>query len=207
MSRPYDTGRDHEKASGSLSNSILSNKIIFVLSLAVVIALIADASLARTSDLLSPTLGRKSATTLTIFTLISIAYFVGQFMILLFVRNRSKKIQGRTNQQFYRTYKVTVAIQIALSIVLLFVILQLVTMSYYFISNLITTIIISYGLAIVMMALLIKSFLSWFRTSKNFVILAYGISATILAIHLSFTLFFAATALSDVPAKVTTAIS
>src|SRR5215213_6622224 len=175
MSRPHphDSGSKDEKASLSLSNSILSNKIIFIVSMIVVIALIADASLARTSDLLSPILGRKSATTLTIFTLISIAYFIGQFMILLFVRNRIKKIHSRANLQFYRTYKVTMAVQIALSIILLSVILQLVTMSYYFILALIATITISYGLAIVMMALLMKSFLSWSRTSKNFVILAY----------------------------------
>jgi MFS family permease len=209
MSRPHphDSGSKDEKASLSLSNSILSNKIIFIISMIVVIALIADASLARTSDLLSPILGRKSATTLTIFTLISIAYFIGQFMILLFVRNRIKKIHSRANLQFYRTYKVTMAVQIALSIILLSVILQLVTMSYYFILALIATITISYGLAIVMMALLMKSFLSWSRTSKNFVILAYGVSAATLAIHLGFTLFFAATALLGVPAEVRTPVS
>jgi hypothetical protein len=72
---------------------------------------------------------------------------------------------------------------------------------------LVVTITISYTLAITMMAFLMKSFLSWFRTSKNFVILAYGISAVILAIHLSVTLFFAATVLLDVPAEVRTAIT
>jgi hypothetical protein len=207
MSHPHDSERKDEKASFSLSNSILSNKIIFIVCIIVAIALIADASLARTSDLLSPTLGRKSATTLAIFTLISIAYFVGQFIILLFVRKRSKEIHTRANVQFYRTYKATTAVQIALGIILLFVILQLVTVSYYFITALIATITISYGLAIAMMALLMKSFFSWFRTSKNFVILTYGISAATLAIHLGFTLFFAATALSNVPAEVRTAIS
>jgi hypothetical protein len=207
MSRPLDSERKDEKASFSLSNSISSNKIIFIVCIIVVIALIADASLARTSDLLSPTLGRKSATTLAIFTLISIAYLVGQFMILLFVRNRSKEIHTRANVQFYRTYKVTTAVQIALGIILLFVILQLVTVSYYFITALIATITISYALAIAMMALLMKSFLSWFKTSKNFVILAYGISAATLAIYLAFTLFFAATALLEEPTEVRTSIS
>ncbi len=207
MSRPHDSARSDEKASFSLSNSILSNKIIFIVSMIVVIALIADALLARTSDLLSPALGRRSATTLSIFTFISIVYFVGQFLVLLFIRNRSKKIHARANLQFYRTYKVTMAVQIALSIILSFVILQLLTMSYYFISALIATITISYGLAIVMMALLMKNFLSWFKTSKNFVILAYGISAATLVIHLGFTLFFAAIALVDVPAEVRTAVS
>jgi hypothetical protein len=206
MTRTHDNGRKNEKASFSLPHSILSNKIMFILCMIVVIALIADSSLARTSDLLAPTLGRKSVTTLAIFTLISIAYFVGQFMILLFVRNRSKEIPARANVRFYRPYKVTMAVQIALSIILLFVILQLVTTSSYFILDLVATITISYGLAIAMMALLMKSFLSWFRTSKNLVILAYGISAATLAVHLGFTLFFAATALLDVPAEVRTAV-
>ena len=207
MSCPHDSGTKNEKVSFSrLSNSILSNKIIFVVCMVVIIALIAEASLARTSDLLSPVLVRKSATTLAIFSLISIAYFVGQFMILLFVRNKSKEIHARANVKFYGSYKVTIAVQIALSIILLFVILQLVSVSYYFITALVATITISYALAIAMMVLLMKSFLSWFKTSKNFVILAYGISAAALAIHLGFTLFFATTALLYVPAEVQTAV-
>jgi hypothetical protein len=200
-------GRKDEKASFSVSNSILSNKIIFVVCMIVIIAMIADASLARTSDLLSPTLGRKSATTMAVFILISIACLIGQFMILLFLRDRNKEIHTRSNLQFYRTYKVTIAIQIALSIVLLFVILQLATVSYYFISALIVMIATSYALAVAMLALLAKNFFSWFKTTKNFVILAYGISAATLVIHLGFTLFFAATALLNVPAEVRTAVS
>jgi hypothetical protein len=208
MSRPHDSERKNEKASfRSLSNSILSNKIILIVCTIVVIALIADVSLARTADLLSTALGRKSATTLAIFTLISIAYLVGQFMILLFVRNRSKEIRAKASMQFHRSYKVTMAVQIALSIILLFIILQLVTVAYYFTAALVATITISYTLGITMMALLMKSFLSWFKTSKNFVILAYGISAATLAIHLAFTLFFAATALLEEPAEVRTSIS
>jgi hypothetical protein len=207
MNSPHDSGEKNEKASSSLSKSIVSNKIIFIVCLIVVIALITDASLTRTSDLLSPALSRKSDSTMAVFTLISIPYFVGQFMILLFVRHRSKEIQVSANVQFYRTYKVTMAVQIALSIILLFVILQLVMMSSYFILSLVATIAISYALATAMMVLLMKSFLSWFKTSKNSVILAYGISAAILAIHLSFTVFFTASVLLDLPAEVRTYIS
>ncbi len=201
-----DSGGRNEKASLNLSHSILSSNIIFIVCSIAVVALIADASLARTSDLLSPNLSRKSEM-IVVFALISVAFFVGQFMILRFVRYTSKEIHGGAKVQFYRTYKVTIAVQIVLSIVLLFVILQLVMMSYYLIMSLIVATTISYSLAIAMMVLLMKSFFSWFRTNKDFVILAYGISAATLAIHLGFTLFFAATALLDVPAEVRTAIS
>ena len=205
MTRPDDSERKVEKTSiRSLSNSILSNKTIFIVCTIVVIALIADASLARTADLLSNVLARKSATTLVIFTLVSIACFVGQFMILLFVRNRSKEIKAKASVQFHRNYKVTMAVQIALSMILLIVILQLITASYYFTVALVATITISYALGITMMALLMKSFLSWFKTSKNLVILAYSISALTLAIYLAFTLFFAATTLLDAPAEIRT---
>lgn len=207
MSHAQDNGRKSQKSSFSISNSMLSNKIIFIVCIIVVIALISDVLLARTSDLLSPTLVRKSPNTIAVFTLISIAYFVGQFMILFFVRNRSKKIDVSANMRFYRTYKITMTLQIALSIILLFVILQLITVSYYFIAPLVAAVTISYALAIVMMVFLMKSFLSWFRISKNFVILAYGISAATLAIHLGFTLFFAATVLLDRPAEVRTAVT
>ena len=207
MSGPQDSGRKNEKASFGLSNSILSNKIIFFVCMIVVIALISDALLARTADLLSPTVARKSTTTIAVFSLISTAYFVGQFMIILFVRNKSKEIHDNASMRFFRTYKITMIVHIVLSMMLLFVIMQLVTVSYYFITPLVATLTISYGLAIAMMAFLVKSFFSWFRTSKNFVILAYGISAAILAIHLGFTLFFAATELLDRPAEVRTAVT
>jgi hypothetical protein len=72
---------------------------------------------------------------------------------------------------------------------------------------LVATVTISYALAIAMMAFLMKSFLSWFRTSKNLVILAYGISAATLVIHFGFTLFFAATVLLDRPTEVRSAIT
>jgi hypothetical protein len=206
MNSPPDSGGKNKNAALDLSHAILSNKIIFIVCLIVAIALVTDASLARTSGLLSPNLGRNLGI-IAVFTLISVAYFVGQFMILGFVRYKSKEIHSRASMQFYRSYKVTMAVQIALSIILLFVILQLVAVSYYFIMALIAAITISYSLAIAMMVLLMKNFLSWFRTSKNFVILAYGICAATLAIHLGFALFFAATALLDVPAEVTTVIS
>jgi hypothetical protein len=172
----------------------------------VAIVLAMDASLARTSELLSPNSSRNSGI-MAVFTLIFVASSVGQFMILGFVRYKSKEIPSRVNMQFYRSYKITMAVQIALSMILLFVILQLVTLSYYSIMALIVAITISYSLAIAMMALLMKSFLFWYRVSKNFVILAYGISAAMLVIHLGFTLFFAVTVLLDVPAEVRTAIS
>src|SRR5918994_731950 len=206
MNSPPGSGGKNKKASLDLSHSILSNKIIFIVCLIVAIAFITDASLARTSELLSPNLSRNSGI-MAVFTLISVAYFVGQFMILGFVRYKSKEIHSRANMKFYSSYKVTMTVQIALSIILLSVILQLVAVSYYFIMALIAATTISYSLAIAMMVLLMNSFFSWFRTSKNFVILAYGISAATIAIHLGFTLFFAATALLDVPAEARTAIS
>jgi hypothetical protein len=206
MNPTDDSGERNKKASLTLSHSILSNKIIFIVCMIVVIALIADASLARTSTLLSPNLVVKSAT-IAVFILISIAYIVGQFMILHFVRGRSKEIHTRANLRFYRTYKVTMGVQLTLSIILLFVIFQLVVMSSYFILALVAAISISYALAIAMMLLLMKSFLSWFRTSKNFVILAYGISAATLAIHLGFTLLFTASVLVDVSPEVRTGVS
>ena len=206
MSRPPDKIKNEKESSHRQSNSILANKVIFFIFLTIIVALIIDASLARTSDLSSPVLVRKSTTTLAIFSLVSIAYFVGQILILLFVRNRSKEIHARPNVQFYRSYKVTLAVQIALSIILFFIILQIFSSSQYFITALVGTITISYALGIAMMVFLMKSFLSWFKTTKNIVILAYGIAAAALVIHLGFTLFFAAIALLDVPSEVRTAV-
>ena len=206
MNSPPGSGWKNEKASSDLSHTIMSNKIIFIVCFIVVIALVADAWLARTSELFSTNLGRDSGI-MSVFTLISIVYFVAQFIILRFVSYRNKRIHGRAYVRFYKTFKFTMAAQIALSIILLLVILQIFIMSYYYIMALIAAITISYSLAIAMMVLLMKSFLSWFRTNKNFVILAYGISAATLAIHLGSTLLFAATALLDVPTEVRTAIS
>jgi hypothetical protein len=206
MNSPPNSGGKNEKAPLNLPHSLLSNKIIFIVCMIVVIALIADAFLARTADLFSPTFSRTFGT-MAAFTLILIVCFVGQFLILFFVRYRSEELLAQASARFYKTYKVTMAFQIALSILLLLVIFQILVMSYYSIFALIAATATSYALAIAMMALLMKSFLSWFITGKNFLILAYTIAAAILVIHLGFTLFFTVSALLDVPAEIRTAIS
>ena len=206
MSPPYGDDEKKEKALLKPSHSVLSNKMIFIVCFIVVFALIADAYLARTSELYSPSLSRNPST-MTIFVLISLVYFVGQFVILYFVRDRSKGIHMEAKERFLKTYKITMAVQIALSIVLFFVIFQLLTSSYYFIFALITATAISYGMALTMMVLLMQSFLSWFVPSRNFVILVYGIAALTLAIHLGFTTFYTISALLDVPAEIRTPFS
>ena len=206
MSHPRANDEKREKALLNLSHSRMWNKIIFIVCFIVVSALIADAYLARTAELYTPNLSRNPGT-MTVFILICLVCSVGQFMILYFVRDRSKEIHTTAKERFYKTYKVAMTVQITLSIVLFFVIFQLLVTSYYFIFTLIVATATSYGLALATMVLLVKSFFSWFVPSKNFVILAYAISAAILVIHLGFTTFSTISALLDVPSEIRTPIS
>jgi hypothetical protein len=206
MSQPHGNDEKNEKALLNLSPSIRSNKIIFIVCLTLVVALITDVYLARTAELYTPNLSR-NPTTIGTFILLSLVCFVGQFMILYFVRNRSKGIHTRAKERFYKTYKVAIAAQITLSLISFIVIFQLLVTSNYFIFALIASTTITYGLGLTMMAFLMKSFFSWFVPSKNFVILAYGISAAILVIHLGFTTFSIISVLLDVPTEIRTPIS
>ena len=117
-----------------------------------------------------------------VFISVAIVYIVGQYFILKYVRKASKDFRSIEKFHFSIIHKITMGIQYALIGVLFVVTLQMITYSYYSIRLLITSIWISYALAIFILVFLAIRFFYWFRFNSNVVVLFYGLSTTFIAV-------------------------
>jgi hypothetical protein len=181
-----------------LSASRYNNKIILVIMSIVIAALVVDTSLIKISNLLSNQ--SYYGWRISLFIVIAAVYMVGQYLVLGFVRQKSKEI--RIEAPYLNIINKIVAIaQCVLTAIILLVILQIVVMSRYNVATLTAATAISYMLAIAMMVLLAQRFFLWFKLRKDSVILLYSLSSATLAINAGFTLVFVTVILMAEPAE------
>jgi hypothetical protein len=100
-------------------------------------------------------------------------------------------------------HKMVIVSLFLLAAILMFVIYQIFTASYYDISALVLASCISYGTTIIIMAILAQKFLSWYRSSRNTTVILYGISSIAFLVNIVFALCFLIAALSSAPGHVT----
>jgi hypothetical protein len=131
--------------------------------------------------------------------LIMIAIFsIGQFFILEFVRSKSR--ESLTKSSALKTIDwTTIIIQYVLTAFFVFVALQIILTSYYSTSILAITSVISYSLAIAIMATLGYLFFSWYRTNKSFIVLLYGLSTISVIMSFLFVIFITTLTLQTLP--------
>lgn len=160
-----------------LSNSRYTNNAIFVVLCVLVAALTLEAALVKTYNLVG-------SATLSTFILITAAYVVGQYYILEFVGRKIEEMKAKRIFQItvHRTVKV---IQYLLSVILVLLILQMFLTSIYYTATLALVTTISYSLAIFMLGLLTKRFVSWFRLNRNIVVLFYALASAALSINVA----------------------
>jgi hypothetical protein len=136
---------------------------------------------------------------LEIFLVIGVIYVIAQFLILEFIKNKTKEI--RIKRQLYLTtlnQGVRIA-QSVLSAVFVYVLIQMAVMSKYDVVMLTIATGISYTLAIVILGILALRFFSWFKSNGSYVVFSYGLSSIALAINVLLTLANVASNLSNVP--------
>jgi hypothetical protein len=125
--------------------------------------------------------------------LVMVAIFgIGQFFILEFIRRKSEDSLTK-NFALKTVNRTTLVIQHVLTAFFVLVALQVIMTSHYSTSILNITLIISYSLAIAIMATLGYLFFSWYRTNKSFIVLLYGFSS--ISIIMSFLLVIIITTL------------
>ena len=124
------------------------------------------------------------------FTVIGAVYVIGQYLVLSFVNHKSRTIMMKEKLHLKAIYKIVVIVQSVLTVILVYVLVQMVITSSYDIFMLIAAMTISYSLASTMLGLLAQRFFSWFRSNKNVVLLLYGLSSAILSVNSIFTLVF-----------------
>jgi hypothetical protein len=165
-----------------LSDSRHSNKAILVILCIVVTGLTVEISLVKTYNL-------TSSAPLSTFIIMTALYIVGQYYILEFVGRKLEQMGVR--RVFHVTvHKVVKLLQYLLSIILVLLFLQMMITSHYYSAGLIIVTTISYALAIFMLGLLTRRFISWFRLNRNIIVLFYGLASGALSINAVITLAF-----------------
>jgi len=154
----------------------------------VIVSLIIDTLLVKIS-VLNP-IQPDPSMRVAVFTVIAVVYVVGQYLVLGFVRHKSKAIMMKEKLHLKALFKVVIIVQSVLAAILVYLIVQMVLTSRYDIFTLITAMSISYILAFTLLGLVAQRFFSWFRSNKNIVLLLYGLSSGILSLNSIFTLAF-----------------
>jgi hypothetical protein len=168
-----------------------NKKILAVLSI-VIAALIVDASIGKISGLIGR--GWAPSTQIVLFILVAAAYVAGQYFVLGFVKQKGNQTINRV-LFISKLHTLTTLAQYILIAIAGFVILQIVLASYYYVLAIVVAITISCSLAVAMMAILTQQFFRWYKSNKDHLILLYGLSSAILAVHLAITLVFVDTVL------------
>jgi hypothetical protein len=156
--------------------------------------LIIDISLARTYSY-SFTSQFSPSFRVTIFLALGVAYIIGQYILLQFTKNKSKDIRSRGQLHLRLIHTAVIIIQYVLAAVIVFFIVEMVLTSSYSVVVLATALGISYTLSIILLGLLSKRFISWFKSNRNSVVLLYGLSSAMLAVNAASTLAFVDTVL------------
>jgi hypothetical protein len=163
-----------------LSDSRRSNKTILAILCILVTGLTVEISLVRTYNL-------TGNAPLSMFLIMTILYVVGQYYILEFVGRKLEEMGVKKVFQF-TIHKLVKLLQYLLSIILVVLFLQMLLTSYYYSMFLALVTKISYGLAIFLLGLLTKRFISWFRVGRNIVVLFYGLASAALSVNAILTL-------------------
>jgi signal transduction histidine kinase len=179
-----------------VSVSGYSNRNFFIIISIVASSLIIDISLGNISDLISVS----TSWGFSAFIAIAIVYVVGQYLILEFVKQKSKRIRIKS-PYINKLSTIITIVQYVLTATIVFVILQIFVNSYYYTSILTWSSSISYAIATIMMGILALKLFSWYRSNRNFILLLYGVSFIITSISIVSSLVFFTVILLDLPAK------
>lgn len=140
------------------------NKKTFTIIILLISVLIIDTSLFRISDLIRVYVTPGWTTTLFVF--MSVAYLVGQHILIGFARTKSRQIRELGYLHLNILDKSVAITQYLLAGILAFVLLQVLMFSNFYTSVISAAGVISYLMAIFMMMFLTLRFFSWFRFIK-----------------------------------------
>jgi hypothetical protein len=173
------------------SSNYGNKKILAVLGI-VIAALIVDAAIGKISGVVGR--GWAPNTQIVLFILIAVAYVIGQYFVLGFVKQKGNQIINKVSL-INKMHRLTTLVQHIFIAIVVFVILQIVLASSYYTVAIVLTITISCSLGVAMMAILTQRFFRWYKSNRDHLILLYGLSSAMLAVHLAFTLVFVDTVL------------
>ena len=168
------------KANALFHELKFNNRAFFVVFLIVFIAQVVDASIGSLVDILWEF--TISFSGVILFFSISAIYVFGQYFILGMVKSKNKEKPIR-RKQFNILERMMPVAQYALVAILVLVNLQIILNNQYSTVLLRIGIVVSYGLAVIIMGLLSFSLFSWFRVNRSLVILLYALATIMISIY------------------------
>jgi hypothetical protein len=158
-----------------------SNKKLLTLMLVVIVTITVESQIGYIADFIPEQLS--SSTGVAIFIVIAAVFMVTQFLILGYVKNLTKETKDRISHLKLLQTGVSIGQYILVAVIAL-VILQILLIHEYSIITLYITFAISYGLWIVILAVLARSFFSWYRFSnKDVMVLILALSMIVYVIN------------------------
>ena len=114
----------------------------------------------------------------------AVSYAAGLYLLSRFISPLHRQIKSHSSR-FNWIYKTLQIAQYTSAGIIAFMILQLILTSHYSVGLLIAAIVISFTLATIIMGLLSYRFLSWYKSStKNVMVLLYGVTFAVTAMSL-----------------------
>jgi signal transduction histidine kinase len=158
-----------------------ASRLSFYIIISVVIsALLIDTLLNYVADFIFE--GLVTFWGVTLFFILASIYLLGQYVILQYLKSRTKDVRSKS-PFLNATHKTVIVIQLFLSAILVYLILQISFAREYSIAHLILVTIVSYSLNAVLLLLFAGRLFKWFRSHKNsMVVMLYGVSAIMLAL-------------------------
>jgi hypothetical protein len=164
----------------ALSVSKFDGKKLLVIMTIVAVTLTVESQISNIADFIPEQLA--SGQGIAVFVGIWAIFTVTQYYVLAFVKHNNKA--GRTRTRFRDLiHRIVTAAQFLLAGIVALVILQTLIAQEYNTVMLCIALSISYGLWIMTLGLLAKSFFSWYRSRKNFMVLIFGLSMVAYVIN------------------------
>lgn len=155
---------------------------IFVVVSFLMSALIIEALIYAVVDFLQDRITTSAG--MSLFILIASAFIAGQFFILRFLKEKTQELRSKSNY-LNSVHNFVTIIQYCLAIILIFTIFQMLSGGQYNIINLFGAQTLGYSLSVVILILFAARLFSWYRSSRNsIVVLLYGASAVVIAFSL-----------------------
>ena len=152
------------KAESALSSSRFGDKKLLILMSILVVIFMVDSNVGYIADFIPERLATNEG--IALFIGIAVVFAIGGILTLEYVKTKTK--EGRARALHLRATHIGVTIaQYVLIAIIAFVIAQILVTAQYNTVMIAAALSISYGLWIIILALLSRAFLSWLRSSRS----------------------------------------
>jgi hypothetical protein len=170
------------KAESALSSSRFSDKKLLLLMSILVVTFVVDSQIGYIADFIPERLATNEG--IALFIGIAVVFAIGGILTLEYVKTKTR--EGRARALHLRATHIGVTIaQYVLIAIIAFVIAQILVTAQYNTVIIAAALSISYGLWIIILALLSRAFLSWLRSSRgNVTVSKRNVMVLILALSM-----------------------